>query len=831
MRLRATAPLLAPLALLCAAAPVAAQEAAPAGAPAPAASAVVPIRSAEGATIRAVRFEGATRLTPELLALQVKTRAGAAWSERIADDDLKSLAARFQVWATVRVEALPDGQVDVVFALEQVPSVSRVLFKGNRELDEEELRAALDLSENNALPASTVAGDGLAVLVYQLEDHYRAEGYLFAEIVPNVTRQGDERVLEFDILEGPEVAVNELDFVGLEHFDPGHIRDLMKTSRTFWFFTQTYKPAELEDDIVQIEQFLIDEGWLDARVAVESVTPDRSAGEVDILIRIEQGPRYLVRKVDFVGNEQFTRTELEALLRMTPGTPYRQTVYRKDRARILKHVRHLGFVRAEMPVRPIEGFAADGAALVDVTYRLHEDERKRVRAVRVVGNENTRDDVIRRELDLHPGDLFDGDEMLAAEDRLRATGFFIDSRGLPLAWVENERTEDPHAEDIVMKVEDGTAGLFTLFGGLASGQGFFLGTDLTIDNFDMADLPSSPGGLFPEFLDQRAFHGAGQRLRLRANPGNQFSNYLIQFTEPYLTGPRQNPVFLDLNFHVREFRSRHYDQNTVGGEFSIGKRISRRQSVAVGLRQDRIAIDRIVDRADPIEDLLAVEGGNSVRGLGVDWEYRAFDSLRNPTAGYRLNAGVELVGGPLGLQYDLWKASGGAEWMIPLFENEEEQRHVLSLRGAIAEVRPWGDTDDVPLFERWFAGGPATFLQGRGFEFRGIGPHDGDFSVGGDAGWVINTEYIFPLYDIYEPRLRENQPFLRGVVFADQGMLEESWGGLHDGKWRLAVGVGLRIKIPFQLFSAPLELYYGVPLQKASEDERESFQINFSTRF
>lgn len=786
---------------------------------------------AEGARIHSVRFEGETRLTPELLALQVRTKAGALWSDRAGDDDLKTLATRFQVWATVRHEPLPDGSIDVVFVLRQIQSVSRVLFKGNREVDEEELREALRLSENNALPASSVADAGLVVLVHQLEDHYRTEGFLFAEITPRVNKQGDELVLEFDILEGPEVAVDEIEFVGLEEFSPRHLRSLMKTSRSFWFFEQSYKPAELKDDLVQIEQFLIDEGYLDARVAVESVTADREAAEVDIVLRIDQGPRYVVREIKFLNNEQFTTPELAALVRLQPGAPYRQTVYRKDRARILKHVRHLGFVRAEMPIRPIEGYAGGGAALVDVTYRLDEDERKRVRDVRVVGNENTKDAVIRRELDLHPGDLFDGDEMLAAEDRLRASGFFIDERGLPLAWVENTRTDDPQAEDIVMKVEDGTAGLFTLFGGLASGQGFFVGTDLTIDNFDATDLPSSPGALFPEFLDQRAFHGGGQRLRLRANPGNRYSNYLIQFTEPYLTGPRSNPVFLDTEFHFREFQSRDYDQDTLGGEIAIGKRLSRKQKVSVGLRQDRIEIDHIVERADPIEDLFAVEGGNSVRGLGADWEYLAFDSLRNPTEGYRLSAGGEMVGGPLGAQYDLWKASIGAEWLIPLIENEEEQRHVLSFRGALASVRAWGDSDDVPLFERYFAGGPSTFLQGRGFEFRGIGPHDGDFAVGGEAGWVINTEYIFPLYDLYEARLRENQPFLRGVLFADQGMLEESWGDLQDGKWRLSLGVGLRIKIPFQLFSAPLELYYGVPIQKARQDERESFQINFSTRF
>lgn len=780
--------------------------------------------------VASVRFEGDTRLTPELLELQVRTKVGAAYSPRIADEDLKTLASRFQVWGEVGASRRPDGSVDVVFRLEQVPAVSRVLFEGNREIDEDDLREALRLSENNSLPASTVRGSGLAVLVRQLEEKYQDEGFLYAEIEPRIEKQGDEHVLLFRILEGPEVAVDDLDFVGLVQFAPRHLRSLMKTSRSWWIFTQAYKPKALEDDVVLIEQFLRDEGYLDARVAVESVVPDLDGREVDITVRIEQGPRYTVRSVKYVGNEQFSAEELAAETRLAPGQPYRQTIYRKDRARILKGYRHLGFARAEMDQRPIESYAP-GSAELDVTYRVREDVPKRVRDVKVVGNENTKDEVIRRELDLHPNELFDGDEILAAEDRLRASGFFADERGTPLAWVEHEPTDDPRYEDIVMRVEDGTAGLFTLFGGVASGQGFFLGTDLTIDNFDLTDLPDSPATLFEEFLDQRAFHGGGQRLRLRANPGNRYSNYLIQFTEPYLTGPLSNPVFLDMNLHLREFTSRYYDQDTIGGQVAIGKRLSRRQSVSLGLRQDRVTIDNIEARADPIEDLLAVEGGTSVRALIADWEFRQLDSLRNPTEGYRLDASVEWLGGPLGAQVEAVKGTTSAELLVPIFENEEEQRHVLSFRGALAYANGYGDSDDVPLFERYFAGGPGGYLQGRGFEFRGLGPHDGDFPIGGSAGWAVNTEYVFPLVDIYDARLRENQPFLRGLLFVDQGMLERDWGDLEEGRWRMSVGAGLRLRIPFQLFSAPLELYYGIPVQRASEDERESFQINFSTRF
>src|SRR6185295_17748696 len=118
-------------------------------------------------------------------------------------------------------------------------------------------------------------------------------------------------------------------------------------------------------------------------------------------------------------------------------------------------------------------------------------------------------------------------------------------------------------------VNDGTNGVFSIFGGLASGQGVFVGTDLSIENFDIWDPPSSPGSLFQEFIDQRAFHGAGEKLQLRANPGNRYSNYLINFSEPYLNGPAINPFFLDLNLHLNEFVSRFYNQQTTGAVVTV----------------------------------------------------------------------------------------------------------------------------------------------------------------------------------------------------------------------------------------------------------------------
>jgi outer membrane protein insertion porin family len=788
-----------------------------------------PAPKKDDGVIREVRFEGSKRLSDEAVRLQVQTQVGKQYDEEVANADLKFLAARFQVWGKVEKWKLPDGTLRIVFRLDDVPTVVRVQFLGNSHLDETDLRETLGISHGGVPPA--YPGDAQKALwVRQLEEKYHDEGYLYCEIDASTVREGDEWLLVFHIIEGPEVSIDEIDFVGLEYFPPRYLRSVMKTSRSFLFFTQTYKPAVLHDDVVKIEEFLSDEGFLDARASVESITPNEDGDEVDILIRIVEGPRYTVRSVSFEGNTKFSSDELLSLVKMHPGQPYRQTVFRKDRARVLDHYGHQGYIQASIPLRPTERLV-EGQSAIDVVFEVKEDEPKRVRDVKVTGNKNTRDDVVRRELDLYPGDLFDVKEMHDAEDRLRATGFFADERGNPHAWVEHKPTDDKRVEDIELRVEDGTAGLFSLFGGLSSGSGFFLGADLSIENFDATDLPTSPGATLSEFLDQRAFHGGGQKLHLRANPGNEYSNYLIDFLEPYLFGPQENPWFFEGDLHLNEYTSRHYDQYTAGGTGSIGKRLSRRSYAQAGIRQDRIVIDNVQQRLDPIDDLEAVEGGNSVRGLVGEWGWKDFDSLRFPTQGVRLGMSGEWLGGPFQAQYDVYKLSAVTEFLYPIWENEEEQRHVVSVRGSAAWAKEYADTGDVPFFERYFAGGPFGFLQMRGFEYRGVGPHDGNFSEGGSVGWVVNTEYVFPLMDTYDARIRESQPFLRGVLFADQGMLAEDIGALRHDKWRLSVGCGIRMRIPFQLLNAPLELYYGIPLQRASQDERESFQINFSTRF
>lgn len=786
--------------------------------------------SLEGRLVAAVRFSGDSDLRPESLAVQMRTQVGHAFSAAAANQDMKTLFERLRILATsYRTELTPSGEVVVIFEVHRFPIVRQVRFVGNDELDDQDLYEALHLSEAG-IAAQGILGGQQASYQRRLLEVYEEKGFRYAEVQAELREVGSEVLLEFHIREGPEVRVDDIIFEGLSFFTPGDLTDLMETSESFWFFTRTFRERTLYTDLVRIEGFLHDEGFLDARVALEAIRPSEDFSEVDLVLRIDQGKRWEVGEIRIEGNESFSEEELRQLIRMKPGDPFRYSAYRKDHARVVGFYRDRGYIRVEVPVRPREIFAEEGNKVV-VNFEIAEKQRKRIRDIRIEGNLNTADEVIRRELYFYPGQVFDQSELDYAQDRLRATGFFDASDGLPMAWIDTRETDDPAEEDVVVTVEDGPSGFMSFLFGVGSGVGFFVGVSVDKQNFDLFDLPSSPFAMFEEFFSQKAFHGGGQRLRLRANPGSRFSNYLIDFEEPYLTGPIERPVSFEVSGFIRDSIFRLYDESRVGGIFSLGKRITRDSKVTLGTRIERVEISDLQQTVQPIPDLLAVAGGHSIRGLISSFYYQDYDFVRNPTEGYRIDVDAQVLGGPFTGNVDIVKASATSEVLFPLYENEDQERHVLAVRGTTTYASEYSDTDNVPLFERYFAGGTATSLLVRGFDFRGMGPHQAGESVGGNGGVTVNTEYIFPLHSYYESRIQENVPFLRGVVFVDQGMLEPTWGDLGQGTWRIAVGIGIRVKIPLQLLAAPLEVYYGIPLRRAREDEREAISISFSTRF
>jgi len=396
------------------------------------------------------------------------------------------------------------------------------------------------------------------------------------------------------------------------------------------------------------------------------------------------------------------------------------------------------------------------------------------------------DVVIRRELRIHPGDKFEWYKVDRSRQRLDNLGYFgeID--------FEVQPTEEKNKEDLVVRVKEAKTGEFSIGAGYSSVDEFIGLVELSQRNFDLTNPPT--------------FTGGGQRISLRAEMGTTRNDYELSFTEPWLFG---YPYLfgLDLYQHTRE-RERDvgyaWDEKRRGFSLRFGKEISEYNSVYLRTRFDKVEISDVAD--DVSSELKAEEGEKNLHGIRLNFVRDTRDSAFNPTKGYYMSLGIENLGGFIGGDVDLIRYTDNFGFYYPVWNN-----WVLNLRLQSGIIDTYGDTDRVPVYERFFAGGAYTI---RGYDERSVGPKDSVSKdpIGGEAMLVGNVELTFPLY--------EN---IKGAFFYDVGNVWEDKSDFGSGGYKSSVGIGVRLKTRL----GPIQLDYGYPLNKG-EGVPSSGKVHFS---
>ena len=408
--------------------------------------------------------------------------------------------------------------------------------------------------------------------------------------------------------------------------------------------------------------------------------------------------------------------------------------------------------------------------------------------------------MVRRALDLYaPTDLINLTKLREAEQRLRETQIFSFARITPVGG-------QPGVRDLVIDVEESERAGDFIFGiGVNSNSGAVGSIVLDLKNFDLFDWPRS----FAEFIKLRSFRGAGQRLRIEAQPGTEFNRFRIDFSEPYFL---DRPIRFGTGLYYFERDRQAYDERRVGGNVSFGKRLTKGWLkdwyAELALRVEEVTVDD-VDLFAP-RDAREVEGGNFLTSVKGTLVRDRTDSRFVPTTGDVFRLSWEQYG-VLGGEHFFAKVIGSYTWHKTLLTDVKERKHVLSLRGDLGGV--FGDS---PTFERFYAGGIGSI---RGFDFRSVSPRQGlrDDPVGGDFLALVKAEYTFPLY----------ADAIRGVVFTDMGTVEESFG---VNSWRASVGFGVRLMIEF-FGPVPLEFDLAVPIAKDTDDEEQIFSFFIGATF
>src|SRR5215471_11151965 len=510
-------------------------------------------QSAPGAPIirsMDVQYTGPATISKERILAQMRTKVGQPYSNDVVQEDIKALYKTGYI-RNVRIFAQPEGDgVKVIVAVQTRAIVREIEIIGAERVKPQRLRKEMKVTLNRAVDEQQLEEARQKII-----EVYQARGFTDVSVQfridPIDEKRGTARVV-FTVNEGVKGAVSQVRFEGNPHLSQRELRKQMKTrGRTLIYFmdkTGRLDEVQLEQDLGKIREYYQDHGFID--VEIKEVRKERTQkGPMIITIVISEGPQYHVRKLTVSGYQATSEAKIRALLKMKEGSVYSPKQLRDDAKAIADAYGSGGYV--DLAVLP-EGTPA-GPALIDVHYNIEEGTRSFVNRVNIEGNTRTKDKVIRREVLVAPGDVFNTVRVDTTKKRLENLGYFAKVETYP------EDTDIPGRKDLTILVQEKRTGSLSFGGGFSTVDKLVGFAELTQGNFDLFNWPS--------------FTGGGQKFRLRLQYGTERKDFILAITEPYFLDRRLS-LMGQAFFTEANYLSAQYDQRNYGISFELRKPIN-----------------------------------------------------------------------------------------------------------------------------------------------------------------------------------------------------------------------------------------------------------------
>jgi len=603
------------------------------------------------------------------------------------------------------------------------------------------------------------------------------KGYLDARIGHEIREVagGPKLVhLTFAIDEGPRYKIRNIEFVGNDELSDRRLARRMKENKEQWFLSfvtgrGTYQQDKFEEDADKIVGYYRDRGFIAADVGTPEVRPiedsiDKKTRFVELRVPVREGARYRVGTFDFAGNAVVKSDSLRPLFKVRPGEFYTENNVRKglEKAREVYGAGGYFEFTAFPDLRPRDNEGGDDHfvsatplestedPVVDVTMRVQEGKQYFVNRITFTGNTTTRDNVIRREVRLYEGGVFNTEALKMSVRRLNQLGYFKNLEGDAIK-VDKTPNVDSRV-DVTLKFEEQNRNQLTFGAGVSQYEGFFGQLSFQTANF----------------------MGRGETLSLGIQAGSRSQNYQLAFTEPFLF---DRPFTGGFDVFKREVvYPLQFTQASAGTNVQFGFPVAdfTRGFVAYSYEQVRVKDlndvykdPQVLQRNPFLQDSLLIgQGGErTISKITPSVILNTVDNPIFPTSGRRYSSSVEFAG-----------LGGNTNFIKPRLEGVWFLRHTtrtsVGLRGQFEYVRPYGSTvDKLPIFERLVLGGEYSV---RGYDLRTIGPRDVQSGVviGGNKSLLFNAEYLI---SIAGP--------VRLVLFYDAGQVRnigENFGWKED---------------------------------------------------
>src|SRR5213592_2378521 len=729
-----------------------------------------------------VQYTGPGTVSKERILAQMRTKVGQPYSDQIVEQDIEALY-RTGAILNVRIFAQPEGDgVKVIVAVQTRSIVQEIEIDGAERIKPKRLRKEIKLKIGRPVDEEL-----LEEARQKMIEIYQGHGYndvsIQFRVDPMDQSRGTARVV-FTVNEGIKGAVSKVRFEGNAHFSDRVLRKQMKTKgkTLISIFDKSGRldETQLQQDLDSIREWYQDHGYVD--VNVKDVRKERSKnGPIIITIVINEGPQYHVRKLLISGQVVASADKIRALVKMKEGSVYSPKQLRDDAKALADAYGSGGYV--DLVISP-EGAPA-GPALIDVHYNIEEGTRSFVNRVNIEGNTRTKDKVIRREVLVAPGDVFNTVRVDITKKRLDNLGYFAKVETYP------EETDIPGRKDLTTQVHEKRTGSFSFGGGFSTIDKLVGFAELTQGNFDLMNWPG--------------LTGAGQKFRLRVQYGTDRKDFILALTEPYFLDRRLS-LGGQLFFTEANYLSTDYDQRNYGFSIEARKPINPYLYATLGYRLQDIDIYNV--------STSATEAIQQAKGSTVESEILTslvYDRRDNPLLtrrGQRVALSPYVAGGFLGGDTQLYgiDLEGSQYFHLPWDT-------ILLINGEIATVNTWGSGDFVPIFERLYLGGSNNL---RGFPYREVGPQENGEPTGGQSMARMTIEWTFPIVEK-----------ARGAVFYDTGFDNSDAWSFGFNHIASDIGVGVRLDLPI----GPLRLDYGYPLQRDGYNGGGHFNFNVGYQF
>ena len=686
----------------------------------------------------------------------------------------------------------------VIISLQEKPLLFELNFIGTEIFQPDALKSAL--AQMNIASGMVLDETDLSRAEKEIENQYLSQGKYNASVKAEIIPLAKNRVnLNFIVSEGGISRVKEIKFYGNNSFDSELLVDSMETKVTnylsWWNKDDRYSKQVLSGDLEKIRSFYMDKGYLDFSIESSIVSISKSKKNVFISITINEGKKYNIGKIFITGNlpDKLTMQDVEKELLVSPGQIFNRNLVNNSAKNISKLLGNYGYAFANVNAIP----TTDKENL-SVSFNFNIDHGKKiyVRRINIIGNESSKDEVIRREMRQYESSWFSQEKIDLSKSRLNRTQYF-ESINIETPVVPG--TSDQVDVNILLK--ETNTGKFQVGAGVSSSDGI-VGT---------------------VSLSQANFLGTGNTVRTDVSVGGVNKVYNINYIDPYWT---EDGVSRGFGIYYRDLDTKKlatgdYKSLNFGGSIDFGIPLDEFKMLKFGSSLDFTEIDLNGDSPQKYLDYCAQLDGAGSTSCEMNsilfytgWNDNTIDSPFFPTKGHKLSAALDVTAPVLDLEY--FKLTLKGEKFFPISNSV-----VTKVRASVGFADAYGD-DPFPFFKNFRVGGKSSV---RGYKEGSIGKKIYDsnaqdyITYGGNKMISFGIDSYFPIPFIKQADNYRLSAFVEGGSAFDDS--------INGGDLRYSAGFGALWLSPF----GPLNISLAIPLNEDEHDDIEKFQFGMGSSF